>query len=396
VAAVSPGVITGALARAVRAGARGAAAGAVALALAACSSDSIKPAELVNFKATGQVRVVWRTSVGEAKSYVFSPAVHSDSVFAAAAAGQLVRLNAASGKQVWRTETKEPLSGGVGADLDLVLVGTPKGGVLAYGQDGKQRWRAQLSSEVLGAPRAADGMVVARTVDGRLFGLDAATGQRKWEHQTSLPALLLRAQPSVIFARKLVLAGLAGGRLLALDLATGTPVWETVVAQPKGNNELERISDIAAVPVLVGNDQVCAVAYQGRIACVDLNKGALVWGRDASSAARIGSERSALFVTQPDGTVLGFDKDSGATLWKQAALLNRSVTGPVALGEFVVVGDYQGYIHVLDAQNGEFVARTSTDGSAVNSEPVRVGSNLLVQTNAGGLYAVAIEQKAKP
>ena len=88
---------------------------------------------------------------------------------------------------------------------------------------------------------------------------------------------------------------------------------------------------------------------------------------------------------------MAFDKDSGATLWKQDKLLNRSVTGPAALGEFVVVGDYEGYIHVLNAETGAFVARTSTDGSAVSSEPLLVGNNLVVQTRAGGLYALAVK-----
>jgi outer membrane protein assembly factor BamB len=224
-------------------------------------------------------------------------------------------------------------------------------------------------------------MVVARTVDGRLFGLEAATGKRVWEHQTTLPPLILRARPSVTFARNLVVAGLAGGRLLALDVGTGVPVWETVIAQPKGDNELERVTDVAAVPLLAGEDQACAVAYQGRVACVELGKGALVWGRDASSAGRLDRDRSALYLTQPDG----------ATLWKQDKLLNRGVTGPGVLGSFVVVGDYEGYIHVLDAETGAFVARTSTDGSAVGSEPVVVGGNLVVQTQEGGVFAIAVK-----
>lgn len=379
------------LARRTRSAACTAGAGVLVLAFTACSSDSIKPAALVDFKPTAQARVIWRASVGEAKPYVFSPALQRGSLFAASATGQLARLDPASGKQSWRVDTKQRLSGGVGADADLVLVGTAKGLVLAYGQDGKERWRAQVTSEVLGAPRAAEAVVVARSVDGKLFGLDAATGQRKWEHQTSLPPLLLRSQPSVAFAGKLVLAGLPGGRLLALDLATGAPVWETVVAQPKGDNELERITDIAAAPVLLEGDLACAVAYQGRIACLDVNKGSLVWGRDASSAGHVGTGARALFVTDPDGTVLAVDRESGATVWKQDKLLNRGVTGPTAIGGFVAVGDYEGYVHVLDAENGSFVARTSTDGSAIGAGPLVAGSNLLVQTRAGGVFAIAIK-----
>lgn len=362
------------------------------LALAACGgSDTVKPAELVDFKPVAKARVAWRTSVGEAKPFVFAPALYNGSIYTASRAGQLMRLDAANGKPIWRVDTKEKLSGGVGADADLVLVGSPKGTVLAYSTDGKALWRAQVTSEVLGAPRAAEGIVVVRSADGRFFGLDAASGARKWEYQVTLPPLLLRAQPSVTIVRKLVLAGLPAGRVIALDLASGTPVWEALVAQPKGDNELERITDIAAAPVVVEADQACAVAYQGRVACVDINKGALAWGRDASSAGRLGVDPLTLFVTEPNGVILAFDKASGATVWKQDKLLNRGVTGATVAGDFVTVGDYQGYVHVLDAEDGAFAARIATDGSPIGAEPLRVGDNVVVQTRNGGVFAIAIK-----
>jgi outer membrane protein assembly factor BamB len=371
---------------------RNAVAALLGVLLAACGgSDTVKPAELVEFKPLAKARVAWRASVGEAKPFVFTPALHGGSIYAASRGGQLVRLDAANGKPIWRVDTKEKLSGGVGADADLVLVGTPKGVVLAYSTDGKQLWRAQVSSEVLGAPRAADGIVVVRSADGRFFGLDAASGARKWEYQVTLPPLLLRAQPSVTIVRNLVLAGLPAGRVLALDLASGSPVWEALVAQPKGDNELERITDIAAPPVLVEGEQACAVAYQGRVACVDLGKGALVWARDASSPGGLGVDPLTLFVTDANGTVLAFDKESGATVWKQDKLLNRSVTGPTVAGDFVAVGDYQGYVHVLDAEDGAFAARVGTDGSAIGSEPLRVADKVVVQTREGGVFAIAIK-----
>ncbi|HXV08712.1 MAG TPA: outer membrane protein assembly factor BamB [Burkholderiales bacterium] len=377
---------------ALRSGGRAAVLALLGAGLAACGgADAVKPAELVDFKPLAKARVAWRASVGEAKPFVFAPAFYDGSVYAASRAGLLARLDGASGKPIWRVDTKQKLSGGVGADADLVLVGSPKGVVLAYSTDGKELWRAQVSSEVLGAPRAAEGMVVVRSADGRFFGLDAATGARKWEHQITLPPLLLRAHPSVTIVRQLVLAGLPAGRVLALDLASGTPVWEALVAQPKGDNELERITDIAAAPVLVSDDQACAAAYQGRVACLDIGKGTFVWGRDASSAGRLGVDSLTVFVTEPNGTILAFDKESGATVWKQDKLLNRGVTGPTVTGDFVTVGDYQGYVHVLDAEEGAFAARIATDGSPIGAEPLRVGDNIVVQTRKGGVFAIAIK-----
>lgn len=364
---------------------------AAVAALAACGgSGRIEPNELVDFTPTVKASVAWRAGVGDSELHLLLPAVADGTIYAAAADGEISAVDERSGRQRWRIDAEESLSAGVGAGEGRVLVGTRKGVVLAYGTDGKPLWRTQLTSEVVGAPQAAHGMVVARSVDGRIFGLDAASGERRWEHQVLLPSLLLRADASVALKGSTVLAGVPGGRVLALDLARGDVLWETVVSQPKGDNEIERISDVAAPPAVDG-DQACAAGYQGRVACIDTARGAVVWARDGSSATRLGIDPITVYVTAPDGVVSAFDRQSGASLWRQDKLLNRSVGAPVAIGDFVLVGDYDGYVHVLDAEDGAFVARVATDGSAIAAPPLRAGPGAVVQTRKGGLYAIAVK-----
>ncbi len=358
--------------------------------LPGCGSDSVKPAELSAIKPTAKVKVLWRASVGGAGAYAFSPAGSPERVYAAAERAEVSAFDRRSGKLLWRSDVKEPLSAGVAADGDLVLVGSEKGTVIALGTDGRERWRTTLSSEVLGSPRLAGSVVVVRSHDGRIFGLDAATGQRRWDYATTLPPLILRAFGSVSIAGEFALAGMAGGKLVALNVDTGALVWETTVAQPKGSNELERITDVAAAPLVEGA-QACAASFQGRVACYDLTRGSLLWGRDASSAAALGADPGTLYMTDEKGTVWSFDKTSGATLWKQDKLAARQVSGPLVAGGFVVVGDYEGYIHVLNREDGSFAARLATDGSPILVKPVRLGGEVLVQTRAGGLYVLDIQ-----
>jgi outer membrane protein assembly factor BamB len=201
--------------------------------------------------------VEWRANVGSAGSYLFVPAFYQDDVYAAGSRGRIVRLNAATGKTVWRVNTKVRLSGGVGVGENMVMVGTAKGSVLAYDLDGNPLWKSTVSSEVLSAPQAANGFVVVRSGDSRIFGLDAKDGTRRWEYQTITPPLTLRANPGVIILEGFVVAGMPAGKLAVLNLANGGVVWETVVVAPKGDNELERITDIAGVP-LVEQQKVCA------------------------------------------------------------------------------------------------------------------------------------------
>ncbi|MES2564633.1 MAG: PQQ-binding-like beta-propeller repeat protein, partial [Pseudomonadota bacterium] len=153
------------------------------------SQPASKPAPLIAIKQTVQARVVWRAAVGPAERSVFSPAINGNTVYAAGAAGQIAGFDAKSGKEVARINSGQRLSGGVAASGTLVLAGTSKGEVLAFDAGGKQRWKAQLGGEVL-APPAIDGsLVVARAGDGRIYGLDAINGSRRWIYQRATPAL---------------------------------------------------------------------------------------------------------------------------------------------------------------------------------------------------------------
>lgn len=379
--------------------------GAVAatLALAACttitdsydrwfgrSAPAEKPAELTPFQEKARARILWQTSAGAAENNVLFPAVYGGSVYAASFAGQLARFDAASGRQVWRTDAQRRLSGGVGAGDQLVLVGTPKGEVLAFDANGKELWKTQLSGEVLAPPEAADGIVVARTGDGRVYGLDARDGKRRWVYQRITPALTLRTHVGVMIYRGAVFAGFPGGRLVALALANGNVGWEAVVALPRGATELERVADVTSLPVTDGR-QVCAVAFQGRAACFDILKGSGNWTREMSSVAGMTLDTRYVYVTDDKNAVVALDKANGASIWKQDKLAGRRVSAPLAFRSYVVVGDLQGYVHVLSREDGSFAARIATDGSPITAAPVALDDGFVVQTRNGGLYAITVQ-----
>lgn len=359
--------------------------------LAGCGSKGPKPAPLVEFKPAVALQVAWRVNVGDAGPYVFTPALYRNSVFAAGSRGEIVRVDALTGKAVWRVNTKAPLSGGVGVGENMVLVGTAKGAVLAYDLDGKPLWQSTVSSEVLSAPQAAGEFVVVRSGDSRIYGLDAKDGSRRWEYQTITPPLTLRANPGVVIIENFVVAGMPAGKLVVLNLANGGVIWETVVAAPQGDNELERITDIAGQP-LVEPGRVCAVTFQGRIACYETQKGSQLWTRPASSVGSVAVSDRSVYFSEDTGAVAALDKDSGASAWKQSQLSHRSLSAPLVFGDHVVVGDFEGQVHFLKHEDGSFAARIGTDGSGIAAAPKRMDGKILVQTRKGGVYAIAIRE----
>lgn len=369
---------------------------ALALVLAGCSTiESMNPfasssgpkmAELQPITTSAQARVVWRESVGKSDLYAFTPAVVGSSVYAASANGTVMRLD--DGVQAWKINVGQALSGGVGADAKRVVVGSPKGDLLAFSStDGTLLWKAKASSEILSPPALGEGLVVVRSGDNSLAAYDVQDGRRKWIFQRPMPPLSLRVTAAPLIDGKYVFAGFPGGKLIAVSTANGAALWDGTVALPKGSTELDRVADITSVPVIAGRT-ICAVAFQGRVACFDLSNGNLIWAREMSSAAGLAIDGRYLYVSDDKGAVHALDMASGASLWKQDKLFLRRLSAPVPHRGLIAVADVQGIIHFLSRDDGSFAARLPTDGSAVVAPLQALGSSLLMQTSNGGIYAI--------
>lgn len=342
--------------------------------------------ELEALKALDRIPLLWRSSVGESEIAVFSLATHQDALYAADEDGELTRFDAITGDQIWRNKTKEKFSGGVGVGDDMVLVGTSKGEVFAYNESGHSLWKTRVTSEILSPPQTANGIVVVRTVDSRVFGLDAVDGSRKWVYQGATPSLTVRSTAGVAISHGAVFAGFSGGKMAAMSLFNGNIGWEVAVSQPKGVTELERMTDITSNPV-IDDRIVCAVAYQGRLSCTEINEGVQIWARESSSNAGLAMDNDYIYVSEDNGVVAAYDKRSGAGMWKQSRLGSKNLSAPLVIGHYIVVGDDQGFVSLLRNYDGVVLARAATDGSPILAAPKLIPYGFAVQTVEGGIYA---------
>lgn len=365
--------------------------------LGGCSTlDSLNPftpsapklPELAPVKPTAEVATLWRASLPGAGDYTLVPARVGESVYAAARDGTIVRLD--NGRQAWKINAGATISGGIGASDRMLVVGTPKGEVLAFGTDGKPLWKARVTSEVLAPPAIAESVILVRTADSRVHGLDVQDGKRKWIYQRSSPSLSLRSTSAAVLLEKSALLGFSGGKMLAVSLANGGPLWEVTVSLPRGATELERIADVTSAPML-GPKQVCAAAYQGRLGCFDPSSGNAIWTRDISSIAGMATDGRAVYVTDDKGAVHALDINTGASIWKQDKLQQRGVGRPLVVGTHVVVADSKGLVHLLRRSDGDFAARLSTGSAAVRADLQRLSdTSFLVQNVAGELTAFEV------
>ncbi len=359
-----------------------------ALFVAACSSAIVIPDLPPIGKATSRTPV-WQVRLGGGGPASFlEPAVFGDHLYAVSASGLLVRIDVRTGRELWRRDLDAKVSGGVGASANLVVVGTTNGTVIAFGTDGTERWRARASSEVRGAPLVHDDLVVVRTVDARIAGLDSASGERRWMFQRASLPLIVRGYSALSMSGPTVFAGLPGGRVAALAALNGNMRWESAVATPRGTNEIERMSDVIGKP-WVGRGEVCAVTYQGRAGCFNVENGNALWARDMSSSSGLGGDARFLFVTDDRSRVFALDRGDGSVVWRQDALRGRQMSAPAALGSEIAIGDVRGYVHFLSRDDGQVVGRAETDGDPIDVPPVNTPAGVVVQTRGGLLAAFA-------
>lgn len=350
------------------------------------SDPAHPPTPLAEIQATVTPRAAWTQNVGKGGDFWFRPALDAGRVYAAAADGGIAVIEEESGRLVRRIETKKPLSGGLVAADARVYGGTLKGEVVAVDPEGKVLWATNVGGEVIAPPEVSRNILVVRASDGRIFGLAAADGKRLWVYQRPTPSLLLRSPDGVLAIGGDVVAGYPNGKLIALDIDDGKLTWEVTVAIAHGATELERIADVAGLPVVDG-PMVCAAAFQAKTACFEIQTRNQIWSKDVSTARSLATDAKNLYLVDESGAVVALDKKTGASVWKQDKLLYRRLTAPVAAGGHVVVGDGYGFLHVLSADTGALVGRLALDATAVRSLiPTLTG--LLVQTSGGTVASI--------
>ncbi len=371
------------------------------------TKDNVEPPrELVEFAPSTNVQKLWSTSVGSGAGMSgaqLAPVVADGRLYAGGVDGTLTALDAASGSKLWshrdgkrtggflrRGENSIRWSGGPAVEGDLLVAGGLDGQVYGFStQDGSERWHTHVSSEVISRPAIGDGVVVVRSNDGRLSALNVGDGSLRWVFEQPVPSLSLRGNSAPIIAGGSVFSGADNGKLVAVSLADGTMQWSQAVSTGEGRTEVERLGDVDGTIAVNGSD-VFAAGYGGQLIALSADNGRPEWQRDLSSYAGVAVSPSVVVCVGSDGNVWAFDRVSGANLWKQDQLEFRWLSPPAIQGDYVVVGDLEGYVHWLDLTDGKFVARQRIGKDPIQSAPMVAGDVVYVEDVDGRIAAFSV------
>lgn len=352
------------------------------------------PSPLVAFTPEMNPVQLWVNSTGvgtNEKVFNFVPALSGNTVFTADQRGTVTATDTITGHVIWQVMTNQLLTAGPSTNGYVVVVGTTEGELIALqATTGKIIWRTLLPNEILGLPQLNANQVILETVDGNLMLLNAQTGLTEWTYNHGAPTMILRGGSTPQFAGNYVIAGFADGKVAAYNLAQGRILWETAVSQPMGGTDVEQMSDIVTNPI-VSDGMIYTVNYQGNIVAIT-GTGQVIWQHPLSSYTGMAISDQLIFVTDTQGDVWAFDRNSGAVVWRQTQLENRILTAPVVQGNMLVVADAEGYLHWMSQQDGHIVARVVVSANdRISAAPVVYGNRLYVLNDKGLLAAYRLQ-----
>lgn len=353
--------------------------------LAACGSSGSKkpePAPLAPVNALLGVRQAWSLTTG-ASAAPLTPAVLGNQIWIGSSDGSVLAVDAAAGRELWRAQVGAPLSAGVGSDGSTVAVVTVANELVAL-EAGRVVWRTRLGMGVFTPPLVAGRRVFVLGADRSLSAYDAATGVRLWLQSRPGDALSLH-QAGLLMAMGDTLVAGQQGRLAGLDPRNGALRWDSVIASPRGTNEIERLVELVAGVSRQGT-QLCVRAFQAAVGCVDTARGTTLWSRAAAGSVGVAGDDSLLFGTEATGRVMAWQRASGEPAWNSDRFLHRGLTAPVVVGRSVVFGDAAGFVHLLSRQDGAVLNRLGTDGSGLAAAPVLAGDTLVAVTRKGAVF----------
>lgn len=353
------------------------------------------PMALQEYTPEIKADILWKESIGEGaseKHLKLAPAAAEGKVYAADHSGHMQARGSSNGSLVWENKTDYSFAAGPGLGVQVVVMGTSSGEVVAFDKGtGEQRWRTEVPSEVLATPVVSRGIVIVRTTDGKIIALKEDSGALIWTFEHSVPALSIRGTGAPIVVDSSVIAGSSNGKLQALQLSDGKALWEATIAIPSGRSEVERLVDLDVDPV-DSRGAIYIASFQGGSSSVSEIDGDVLWRNESvSSYTGLSLDYRYIYISDIQGDVWQLDQRSGASLWKQKDLHNRQLTAAVAYQNYVVVGDYQGYVHWLSNSDGRQLGRVQISESPIEAKPVIVDDTVYIYAKDGTLAALRVQ-----
>ena len=370
--------------------------------LSACSSTSSmkfwgddevdldKPRALNNNASfTRNINVKWNKSfAGENILGNFVPSFSSQNLYFADSNGNIRSLDSLSGEIIWE-QNIDSLSSGVSSGFGVLVVSDTSGNIITLNnENGTILWKKNVKAQVLSSAAISPKFIIVKTDSGELMALDKSTGSISWSYRSKLPTLTIRGSSSPVIVEDQVFATFDNGRMGVFDINSGFPLWDGAISYVSGTSELENIIDSDSSPLIEGG-YVYATNYQGNLNIYDIAQKRSVWQTKSSSFYSPILIKGLLVVVESNSHFKSFFAKTLEESWVSDTYHNRQLSNPISNSGFIIIGDFEGYIHIIDPVNGKTMGRKKISKNPIKTLISR-SKNFYAVDEAFNLYALSI------
>ncbi len=364
--------------------------------LSACGnkSNDTPPKPLVEFKPNMNAKYVWNLSIGNGNGgqidLALTPTSDHGIIYSASFDGIVNAVNDQTGKRLWSTNTRLQISSPIAVSGNFVITGSLHGTLVALNKEnGEILWSSALPSSLFSKPSIVGSVVYTQTHDGSVSAYNLTDGKQLWTQSISTPDLMLVGNSSPIIYEGLVIAGTSSGSLWGLKADSGEKEWDNPIALPQSGSPAQQMVDITATPI-IHNNTLYVATFQGNLISFNTKLGSMNWQKKTSVYRNITLGQNALFAVGDQGELTAYDLKTGDKLWQIDELEGRKPSAPLYINGLIAVGDYQGYVHIFNAINGKYMSRIEIGGDGISASPIESSKNIVVQTNNGTLAAIKL------
>ena len=340
--------------------------------------DFDEPRPLQDISNIKSIKTNWNLSFsGENYLGNFVPAFSANNIFFADSTGQIKSFSSSQGKVNWEKKVNS-LSSGIASGFGMLVVADIDGNIISLNQaDGSILWSVNVKGEVLAPSAISTKFVIVKTGSGELIALDKSNGETLWSYRSKLPTLTIRGSSSPVIVDNKVYVSFDNGRLTVFELDSGFPVWDGAISYVSGTSELENLIDSDSNPIVEGG-LVYTTNYQGNINIFDIAQRRSVWQAESSSFYSPLLIKGLIVLVESGSNMKSYSTKTLQESWNSNEFLNRQLSNPIAFDGSVMIGDFEGYIHIIDPLNGKPIGRKK-----ISKKPIK-----MIISRSKNFYAV--------
>jgi outer membrane protein assembly factor BamB len=343
------------------------------------------PTEIKPYDKKASIELIWENKVGDNDAQNLDLIFSNEFVIAATSDGSLRKMEIATGETVWEKEIADEIMIGVGGDFDNILLIAEDSYLWCLDSEGNAIWKIFIDGEVLTTPVINNQKGYVRLANYEILQIDLKQGDIDWRYVHSSPALTFNGTSSLTFSDGIIYAGFGAGKIVAVHQKSGAFIWEANISQVKGSTDIDRLNDVLSKPI-INQSEVYAVSTSGDLTAIDRRNASITWTRKISSFNNIIFDGFDIYLVHKSDSLYSLDpKNKGKTNWRNADLQFRRITDPIIIGDHIAVGDFDGYIHLLNSETGIIEGREQiTSDVPIGKNIYAIGNNKILGIDLDG------------